>query len=152
MENLFGNSIESKDETGIKQLKVSMDRSILCLQTYMEDYPTKNEMHSFILHTKSSMKKTNNTISGISLKMETILNYAKSKKKLTRELNERISSMLGPLDKDIKNYVEKEDDLQIALNAALKKRNENFVWIEEVKMLTEVKEPLLGHKPTSNKT
>ena len=31
MENLFGNSIESKDEIMIKQLKVSMDRSILCL-------------------------------------------------------------------------------------------------------------------------
>ena len=68
MENLFGNSIESKDETRIKQLKVSMDRSTLCLQTYMEDYPTKNEMHSFVLHTKSRMKKTNNTLSGISLK------------------------------------------------------------------------------------
>ena len=51
--------------------------------------------------------------------------------------------MLGPLAKDIKNYVEEEDDLQIALNAALKKRNENFVWIEEVKMLSEVKDPLL---------
>ena len=53
MENLFGNSIETKDEIGIKQLKVSMDRSILGLQTYVEEYPTKNEMHSFILHTKS---------------------------------------------------------------------------------------------------
>ena len=95
------------------------------------------------------MKKTNNTISGISLKMETILNYAKSKKKLTRELNERISSMLGPLDKDIKNYVEKEDDLQIALNDALKRRNENFVWIEEVKMLSEVKEQLLDLRSCS---
>ena len=57
MENLFGNSIESKDENGIKQLKFSMDMSTLCLQTYMEDYPSKNEMHSFILHTKSSIKK-----------------------------------------------------------------------------------------------
>ena len=136
MENLFGNSIESKDETEIKQLKVSMDRSILCLQTYMEDYPTKNEMHSFILHTKSRMKKTNNTLSGISLKMETILNYAKSKKKLTRELNERISSMLEPLDRDIKNHVEEEDDLQIALNLAWEE-------VEEAKMLSEVKDPLL---------
>ena len=144
MENLFGNSIESKYETGIKQLKASMDRSTLCLQTYVEDYPTKNDLHSFILHTKSRMKKTNNTLSGISLKMETILNHAKYKKKLIRELNERVSSLLEPLDKDIKNYVEKEDDLQIALNAALKKRNENFVWIEEVKMLSEVKKPLLG--------
>ena len=145
MENLFGNSIESKYETGIKQLKASMDRSTLCLQTYMEDYPTKNELHSFILHTKSRMKKTNNTLSGISLKMETILNYAKSKKKLTRELNERISSMLEPLDRDIKNHVEGEDDLLIALNLALKKRNENLAWeeVEEVKMLNEVKDPLL---------
>ena len=36
----------------------------------VEEYPTKNEMHSFILHTKSRMKKTNNTLSEISLKME----------------------------------------------------------------------------------
>ena len=122
-----------------------MDRSTLCLQTYVEDYPTKNDLHSFILHTKSRMKKTNNTLSGISLKMETILNYAKSKKKLTRELNERISSMLEPLDRDIKNHVEEEDDLLIALNLALKKRNENLAWeeVEEVKMLNEVKDPLL---------
>ena len=51
MENLFGNSIETKEETGIRQLQVSMDRSILNLQTYVKEYPTKNEMHSFILHT-----------------------------------------------------------------------------------------------------
>ena len=54
------------------------------------------------------MKKTNNTLFGISLKMETILNHAKSKNKLIRELNERISSMLESLDKSIKNYVEEE--------------------------------------------
>ena len=90
-------------------------------------------------------KKTNNTLSGISLKVETILNYAKSKKKLTRELNERISSMLEPLDRDIKNHVEEEDDLLIALNLALKKRNENLAWeeVEKVKTLNEVKDPLL---------
>ena len=41
MENLFGNSIETKEETRIRQLQVSMDRSILNLQTYVEEYPTK---------------------------------------------------------------------------------------------------------------
>ena len=97
------------------------------------------------IRTKSSIKKTNNTLSRISLKIETILNHAKSKKKLIRELNERICSMLEPLDKDSKNYVEEEDDYQIALNPALKKRNENLVCVkvEEVKMLSEVKDPLL---------
>ena len=77
--------------------------------------------------------------------METMLNHAKSKNKLIRELNERISSMLEPFDKDRKNYVEEEDDLQIALDPALKKRNENLVWlkVEEVKMLSEVKDPFL---------
>ena len=48
--------------------------------------------------------------------METMLNHDKSKKKLTRELNEIIYFMLEPLDKDIKNYVEEEDDPQIAFH------------------------------------
>ena len=57
MENLFGSSIETKEEISINQIKVYVDRSTSHLQTYMEDYPTKNEMHSFILHTKSSIRK-----------------------------------------------------------------------------------------------
>ena len=147
MENLFGNSIETKYEIGIKQLKVSMDRSILGLQTYVEEYPTKNEMHSFILHAKSRMKKTKNTLSEISWKIETIFTHAKSKKELTMKLKERISSMLEPLDRDIKNCVEEEDKFQTVFNAALKEKIENIYMrtkrVEEVKMLSEVKEPLL---------
>ena len=150
MENLFGSSLETKDETGIKQLKVSIDKSILDLQTYVEEYPTKNEIRSFILHSKTSMKKTNDTLSKIASRMERIANNAKSKKGATKKFNDKIFSMLEPLDRDIKDYVEEEDDLQIALNASLKKRNEKLVWVkmkerkvEEVKMLSEVKEPLL---------
>ena len=86
MENLFGSYIETKDETGIKQLKVSIDRSILDLQTYVEEYPTKNEIRSFILYSKTRMKKTNDTLSKIASRMETIVNNAKSKKGGTKKL------------------------------------------------------------------
>ena len=116
----------------------------------MEECPTKNEIRSFILYSKTRMKKTNDTLSKIASRMETIANNAKSKKGATKKFNDKIFSMLEPLDRDIKDYVEEEDDLQIALNASLKKRNEKLVWVkmkerkvEEVKMLSEVKEPLL---------
>ena len=130
MENLFGSSIETKDETGIKQLKVSIDKSILDLQNYVEECPTKNEIRSFILYSKTRMKKTNDTLSKIASRMEMIANNAKSKKGATKKFNDKIFSMLEPLDRDIKDYVEEEDDLQIALNASLKKRNEKLVWVK----------------------
>ena len=101
----------------------------------------KNEMHSFNLHTKSRMKKTNNTLSEFSLKMETILTHVKSKKKLTRKLNDKISSMLELLERNLEESVKEENNLKIVLDALLRKKNERKV--EEVKILSEVKEPLL---------
>ena len=59
MENLVGISIETKDETRIKQLKIAIDSSILHLAGYMRNYPTKDEMQSYFLLLKTSMKKTN---------------------------------------------------------------------------------------------
>jgi hypothetical protein len=141
MENLFGSSIETKDEIGIKPLKVSVDRSILDLQTYVEDYPTKNEIHSFILHSQSQMKKTNDTISKIVSRIEIISNNAKSKKGVTKKFSDKIFSMLELLDENLVGSFKEENDLKIASDALLRKRNEKQV--EEVKMLSEVKEPLL---------
>ena len=141
MENLFGKSIETKEEIGIKLLKFSLERATSALQTYVEEYPTKNVMHSFILHSKTRMKKTSDTLSEISGKIEKVLTHAKSKKELTREVNDKISSMLELLERNLEESVKEENDLEIILDALFRKRNERKV--EEVKMLNEVKEPLL---------
>ena len=71
--------------------------------------------------------------------METIANNVKSKKGATKKFNDKIFSMLELLEGNLEESI--KEDLNIALDVLLRKRNERQV--EEVKMLSEVKEPLL---------
>ena len=57
-------------------------------------------------------------------------------------MNDKISSMLELLERNLEESVKEENDLEIILDALFRKRNERKV--EEVKILNEVKEPLLG--------
>jgi hypothetical protein len=53
MDDSFESSVKPTDELGTKQLKNSVDRAILELQTYMEECPTKNEISNLIIHASS---------------------------------------------------------------------------------------------------
>ena len=76
------------------------------------------------------MKKTNDTLSKIASRMERIANNAKSKKGATKKFNDKIFSMLELLEGNLEESI--KEDLDIALDVLLRKRNERKV--EEVKM------------------
>jgi hypothetical protein len=59
MDDLFGSSVKPIEELGIKKLKNYIDRAILELQTYMEEFPTKNEISSLSSMLALSLEKLN---------------------------------------------------------------------------------------------
>jgi hypothetical protein len=141
MDDLFGSSVKPIDELGTKQLKNSVDRAISELQIYMEECPTKNEISNLIIHASSQFRKTKQKLSAICQKMEILVNRTGLNYALIKSLDNKVHSMINLVERIPIDTTKEENNLKMALEALLRKMNEKKV--EEVKMLSEVKNPLL---------
>jgi hypothetical protein len=141
MDDLFGSSVKPIDKLGTKQLKNSIDRAISELQTYMEECPTKNEISNLIIHVSSQFRKTKQKLSVVSQKMEILVNRTGLNYALIKNLDNKVHSMINLVERIPVDTTKEENNLKMALEALLRKRNEKKV--EEVKKLSEVKDPLL---------
>ena len=73
------------------------------------------------------MRKTKDTLSRITVRIERIVNKAESKKGATKKFNDKLFSILELLERNLEESVKEENDLKIALDALLRKRNEKKV-------------------------
>jgi hypothetical protein len=141
MDDLFGSTVKPIDELGAKQLKNSVDRAISELQTYMEECPTKNEIPNLLIHASSQFRKTKQKLSAISQKIEILVNHTSSNHDLIKILDNKVHSMINLVERIPVDTTKEENNLKMALEALLRKMNGKRV--EEVKILIEIKEPLL---------
>jgi hypothetical protein len=65
----------------------------------MEECPTKNEISSFILHASSQFRKTKQTLSAISQKMESLVNRIGLNHALINRLDNKVHSMINLVER-----------------------------------------------------
>jgi hypothetical protein len=107
----------------------------------MEECPTKNEISNLIIHASSQFRKTKQKLSAISQKMEILVNRTGSNYALINSLDNKVHSMINLVERIPVDTTKEENNLKLALEALLRKMNEKEV--EEVKMLSEVKDHFL---------
>jgi hypothetical protein len=89
----------------------------------MEECPTKNEISNLIIHASSQFQKTKQKLYTISQKMEILVNSTGSNYALIKILDNKVHSMINLVERIPVDATKEENDLKMALEALLRKKN-----------------------------